>query len=105
MTKKVADSKRWMLLGIEVSGKCLATLLGLGLDRLQRQTRGAVDRRFKAIWLQCVFAFLRRQVDLYLLKLYQEAAGMLPTKLLGSMHHSEIHFAIIAFIFCIERFP
>jgi len=58
MTKKVADSKRWMLLGIEVSGKCLATLLGLGLDRLQRQTRGAVDRRFKAIWLQCVFAFL-----------------------------------------------
>ena len=58
-------------------------------------------KAFKAFSFKSV---KRRQVDLYLLKLYQEAAGMLPTKLPGSMSHSK-YVCNDASLFSLFAFP
>ena len=40
-------SKTWELLGKNVSEKCLATLLGMGTDRLHSASRGRLDMRYR----------------------------------------------------------
>ncbi|CAL1145894.1 unnamed protein product [Cladocopium goreaui] len=72
--------RQWFFLDKLVNSKCLVGLLGMGQDRLQRIMEGRWDKRRSWGFAVQRTARKRREVNLYLLKLYMDAAGMLPQK-------------------------
>ena len=105
-----------MLLDKHVGARCLSVLLGVGYNRLHSVCHGHVDLRYRAFgFVPCTKirnlpamlfpvavskllealievrrrrANKRRKVDMHLMKLYQDAAGMLPDKPLVFYHHT-----------------